>query len=641
MSLSAKVRWLVPVTLILALAGLSAAAQTAGHLFHYPPPFGHGWAQVGSVRLYAPWTFLTWYGRYASIYPEALDQAALIGLAVFAWPMVMIAALTRRFVARAKPFGVGAWGRLDDARKAGLVNGERLVGRVLGRLNGRLLTFTGVEHCIIVGASRSGKGAGHVVPALLSWPESLFVYDRKGELWHITADHRRQFSHTFFFAPTDPNTARWNPLFEVRKGAMEVADIQNLVGILVDPIGLKQGNLDFFDQSAANFFTAVILHALYTAPDDLKNLTYVRRLLIDIQATLDAMLGTLHRYRPDPAAADGLARDADGELIAEVHPEVWLGATALRSMEPRVRSSVLATAQKSLALWADPLVSNATSWSDFCIGDLVCADAPVSFYLITPQAHADRLAFLVRVMLRQSLNSLMETIDADSRGRRKRHHLLKMLDEYAKLGSMPSLENALGEMAGYGISAHLICQSFNDVFKHYGQHTTIFDNCHVTAAFATSEPTSIDRIVKRAGRSLEIRESFSDPRLMFTKGPRSRNQAEVERYILAEQDVRALPTDKQFLFVNNAKPFLADKIRFWNEPLFAAHTRDFFHGERAKFVQTRETLDTPGPPPIDWLGVEAIEPYAPPMQSAGVVLDLACADGLSIVDLIYNDEDGA
>jgi type IV secretion system protein VirD4 len=92
-----------------------------------------------------------------------------------------------------------------------------------------------------------------VVPTILSWAESLFVYDRKGELWHITADHRQRFSHTFFFAPTDPNTARWNPLFEVRKGPMEIADIQNIVGILVDPIGLKQGNLDFFDQSAANF----------------------------------------------------------------------------------------------------------------------------------------------------------------------------------------------------------------------------------------------------------------------------------------------------------------------------------------------------------------------------------------------------
>lgn len=97
------------------------------------------------------------------------------------------------------------------------------------------------------------------------------------------------------------------------------------------------------------------------------------------------MLGSRHRWRPDASQSDGLARDAQGERIAEVHPEVWLGATAIRNMDRRVRSSVLATAQKSLALWADPLVASATSWSDFCIGDLACAEAPVSFYLITPR----------------------------------------------------------------------------------------------------------------------------------------------------------------------------------------------------------------------------------------------------------------
>lgn len=632
--------WALALSMVLALAGLAVATQTAAALLRYPSALGIDWLQVGDIRLYPPWSILGWYGAYAARAPHTFDTAALVGLTVFLGPLLIYIGLTRRFVARPRPFGAEAWGGVAEARAAGLVNGERLTGRVLGRLRGKLLTFTGVEHCIIVGASRSGKGAGHVVPTVLSWPESLFVYDRKGELWHITADHRRRFSHTFFFAPTDPNTARWNPLFEVRKGAMEIADIQNIVGILVDPMGMKQGELDFFDQSAAAFFTGVILHTLYSAPDSDKTLAHVRRLLIDIKPTLEAMLGTKHRWRPDAAMPDGLARDAEGKKIAETHPEVWLGATAFKSMEPRVRSSVLATAQKALALWADPLVANATSWSDFCIGDLVCSEAPVSFYLITPQAHADRLAFLVRVMLRQSINSLMETIDADSRGRLKRHRLLKMLDEYSKLGSLPFLENALGEMAGYGISAHLICQSFNDVFKHYGVHTSIFDNVHVTAAFATSEPNSIERIVKRAGRTLEMRESFSDPRPLFGKGARSRNQAEVERYVLAEQNVRALPGDKQFLFVNNAKPFLAEKIRFFEEKLFSAHARDFFHGERARFVQTRETLDVPARPPIDWLGVQPVQPFERPLQSADAPLGplFNHKGGLSIADLVHDED---
>lgn len=633
--------------LSLALAGLVlglwAATQSTAHQFGYPAAFGRGWAQTGSFRLYPPWAFVDWYGRWAGAYPQAFDQASLVGLAVFLWPLLMVIGLTRRFVARPRPFGKDAWGGLAEARRAGLVSGGRLQGRVLGRLKGRLLTIGMMVHCVIVGASRSGKGAGHVVPSEIGWGESAFTYDRKGELWHITADYRRTLSHTFYFAPTDPNTARWNPLFEVRKGAMEIADIQNIVGILVDPIGLKGGNLDFFDQSAASFFTGVILHCLYAEPDEHKTLGHVRRLLIDIEATLDAMLATKHRWRPDAAASDGLARDGDGQPIAETHPEVWLGATAFRSMEPRVRSSVLATAQKSLALWADPLVCHATGASDFCIGDLVCSKAPVSLYLITPQAHADRLAFIVRVMLRQSLNSLMETVDTDSRGRPKRHKLLMMLDEFPKLGPLPFLENALGEMAGYGIAAHLICQSFNDVFKYYGVYTSIFDNCHVTAAFATSEPTSIERVVKRAGRALEMRESFSDPRLAFGKGHRSRNQAEVERYVLAEQDVRALPADKQFLFVNNAKPFITDKIRYWEVPAIAAVTRNFFAGERARFVQTPETLDVPGPPPNDWLGVRAAAPGDRPLKSAPAPTARKPSGPppaiLSVADLTFSFED--
>ena len=634
MALAAKAKWFVPAAAGLVLMGLSAATQFAAFQFAYADALGAGWGEVGPLRVYAPWSIVRWTAAYAGAYPEILDVAALVGLGVFLGPLSVGAALTRRFVAKPKVFGAEAWGELADARRAGLLNGERGGGRILGRLKGRLLTFRGVEHCLVVGASRSGKGTGHVVPTLMSWEQSLFVYDRKGELWHITADHRRAFSHTFFFAPTDPNTARWNPLFEVRKGAREVADIQNIVGILVDPTGARHGGLDFFDQSAANFFTGLILHVLYTAADEDKNLGFVRRLLIDIEPTLDAMLGTLHRWRPDPAATDGLARDALGEQIAEVHPEVWLAATAFRGMEYRVRSSVLATAQKSLALWADPLVAQATSWSDFCIGDLACSKAPVSFYLITPQAHADRLAFLVRVMLRQSLGSLMETIDVDSRGRPKHHRVLMMLDEFPKLGPLPFLENALGEMAGYGLSAHLVCQSFNDVFKHYGVHTSIFDNCHVTAAFAPSEPGGIELIVKRAGRSLEMRDSYSDPRQLFGKGARSRTQSESERYVLAEQDVRGLDSDNQFLFVNNAKPFRTEKIRFYEEPRLAARTRNFHGGDRAIFSQTPENLDTPGPPPIDWLRVRAVEPYVPPLGPRRPAVEK-----VQLSDLGLNEED--
>jgi type IV secretion system protein VirD4 len=618
---------LLGASALIVMSGI-VATQLVAARFHYPAQFGPGWIDVARQRLYAPWSFLLWYARYQKTYPHAFDGAALAGFAVIALPSLVMIARSRRSRPTPSAFGQGAWAQLSDVKRAGFIRPDGApAGRVLGRFDGKLLTYQGVEHGIIVAPSRSGKGAGHVVPTACAWAQSAMIYDRKGELWHITADHRRRFSHTFYFAPTDPNTARWNPLFEVRKGPLEIADIQNLVGILVDPLGAKQGALDFWDKSAKAFFVAVILHVLYAAPDDKKTLTHVRQLLMNIEPTLDAMLTTQHRHQPDLAARDGLARDAQGRLIPEIHPEVWMGATAFRGMDDRVSSNVLATAQTALELFADPLVARATSWSDFCLGDLVCAEAPVSFYLITPQAHADRLAFLVRVMLRATFNSLMEDAHLDSRGRPKKHHLLLLLDEFPKLGALPFIENGLGEMAGYGLTAHLVCQSFNDVYKAYGQNTSLFDNMHVTCCFATSEPNSIRGIVTRAGRATEMRESFSAPSSIFGRAHYSRSLSEQRREILSENDVRELPATKQLLFVNNTKPILADKLRYYEDPWFKTVTTDYFHGKHASVAQTPETLDVPGRPQIDWLGVRPVGAVARAATAADAANAEAPDDG--------------
>ncbi len=614
---------LLALSILTMLFGMAFATQHIAAAFHYPREFGAGWYDAGARRFYAPWQILPWEVKFGAKYRTAFGLSEAYGMAIAMLPIILIAGLSRRTKPAVKAFGVDAWGTMDDAKRAGLFDPKQQPrGRVIGLYMGMRLTYQGVEHGLVVGASRSGKGVGHVIPTALSWEASLFAYDRKGEIWHITADHRKRFSHVIYFSPTDRNTARWNPMFEVRKGAMEIADIQNVVGGLVDPLGLKAGDLNFWDQSASQFFVSVILHVLYTAPDDQKNLAAVRRLLINIEPTIDAMMHTQHYW--EDVSGGGIDDDGVPERRSVTHPEVLLGATALMSMDVKVRSSVLGTAQAALSLFADPLVAYATGWSDFMLSDLVCSENPVSFYLITPQAHADRLAFLVRVMLRQTINTLMEDIDFDNRGRPKKHRLLLMLDEFPKLGGLPFLENALGEMAGYGITCQLFCQSFNDVYGKYGVHTSIFDNMHITVCFATSEPKSIQSIIERAGKWLEYRESYSDPRSFFSKGNPSTSIAEQDRYILAEQHVRGLDASKEFVFVNNAKPLIADKIRHYVDPYYKTVAVDFHGKKRAKFKQTAATMDRPSAKvAIDWLGARAAVPYVAPEVISAVPVDAA------------------
>jgi len=99
----------------------------------------------------------------------------------------------------------------------------------------------GPEHVFVFAPTRSGKGIGIVIPTLLSWNRSVLVYDIKKELWTATAGWRRQFSRCWRFEPTAPDSVRFNPLLEIRRGVAEVKDAQNVADLLVDPQGVLRG----------------------------------------------------------------------------------------------------------------------------------------------------------------------------------------------------------------------------------------------------------------------------------------------------------------------------------------------------------------------------------------------------------------
>mgnify|MGYP002526790907 CR=1 FL=1 len=131
-------------------------------------------------------------------------------------------------------YGSARWASRDEIARAGLLAGK---GVVIGQHGRRYLRHDGPEHVLCFAPTRSGKGVGLVVPTLLTWPHSAIVHDIKGENWQLTAGWRSRFSHCLLFNPTDPRSARYNPLLEVRKGPDEVRDVQNIADILVDPDG--------------------------------------------------------------------------------------------------------------------------------------------------------------------------------------------------------------------------------------------------------------------------------------------------------------------------------------------------------------------------------------------------------------------
>lgn len=558
------------------LAGLQAAGQFVGWTFAYAPALEPGLRLGPELVVYPPWAIVHWRGAFGDEEPKVFGAAnalLVLGLAGGLGLGVLFDGDPRSRRTR-------GWGALQEARRAGLLRGK---GCVIGQLSGRILATDDMRPTLVTGGTRSGKGRGHVVPSLLCWTASALVHDPKGELWRLTAGWRATFSHALYFNPRNAHSARWNPLAEIRPGPAELAQVQRLVAILADPGGVRDDEA-IWDKAASEILEAVILHVLYTADDADKTLLKVRELLADLDDAADVMIKTLHRRGPDGAP--------------ECHPFIRTACKGYAAMHDRFRTSVQGTARSYLKWLAGDDVERALSASDFALGDLMCASAPVSLYVQLAPADAAALKPLVRLLFYAAAQSLTAEEKADLHGRPKRHQLLMMMDEFPLLGRVEFFEKSLRLMSGYGLKTMFVAQSLNDIVETYGANNTILDNCAVYTAFAALDPLTQDKVSRLTGTTTEVRVSRSSP-AGLSAGHSSVSRSEVERPLLEPGEIRSLPDDEQLVFAAGFKPLRVKKLRY--------DEREPFRSRAALPPPDQAAaVDTPAVPSHPWAGRRAL-----------------------------------
>ena len=472
-------------------------------------------------------------------------------------------------------YGSARWAGPRDLKRAGLLTTS---GVFLGRHGDDYLRHDGPEHVMAFAPTRSGKGVGLVVPSLLSWTGSAVIHDIKGENWTVTAGWRSRFSHCLYVNPTDPRSAAYNPLLEVRRGAQEVRDVQNIADVLVDPEGSIEKR-NHWEKTSHSLLVGAILHILYAGDD--KTLCGVANFLSDpahpFERTLKVMMTTAHL---GPRG---------------VHPVVASSAREVLNKSENERSGVLSTAMSFLGLYRDPTVAAVTSRCDWRIADLISAEHPVSLYLVVPPSDISRTKPLIRLILNQIGRRLTESLDG-SDGIARRHKLLLMLDEFPALGRLDFFESALAFMAGYGLRSFLIAQSLNQIEKAYGPNNAILDNCHVRVAFASNDERTAKRISDALGTATELRaqRNYAGHRLSPWLGHLMVSRQETARQLLTPGEVMQLPPDDEIVMVSGHPPVKAKKIRFYADPNFK--TRQL----KAPVLSAGAYVDTPPARADDW-----------------------------------------
>ena len=545
-----KILWgQITIVFLIVLITTWSATQYVAWQLGFQAQLGAPWFKLLGMPVYFPPAFFAWWFSYDAYAPEIFTKGAFIAASggfVSIAVAIGMSVWRAREAKNAETYGSARWAEKGEVKAAGLLGPD---GVVLGKLDRDYLRHDGPEHVLCFAPTRSGKGVGLVVPSLLTWPGSVIVHDIKGENWQLTAGFRAKHGRVMLFDPTNPKSAAYNPLLEVRRGDWEVRDVQNVADVLVDP----EGSLDkrnHWEKTSHSLLVGAILHVLYAEAD--KTLAGVAGFLSDpkrpIETTLKAMMTTPHLGEAGP------------------HPVVASTARELLNKSDNERSGVLSTAMSFLGLYRDPVVAQVTRRCDWRIADLIADPRPATLYLVVPPSDISRTKPLIRLVLNQIGRRLTEDMHAKER----KHRVLMMLDEFPALGRLDFFESALAFMAGYGIKSFLIAQSLNQIEKAYGANNSILDNCHVRVSFATNDERTAKRVSDALGTATEMKamRNYAGHRLSPWLGHLMVSRSETARPLLTPGEVMQLPPADEIVMVAGTAPIRAKKARYYEDARF-------------------------------------------------------------------------
>lgn len=610
---------------ILSVALSWVCTQFVAAQLDYQPALGTPVLQLGHWKLYTPLEWWGWYARYHTMAAPIARRAFQVAGWMSCLGVVAILFFLHRVKKRGHEelehnaegvHGSAHWASAKEVEQTGLLGSS--TGVYVGAWKDehshkiRYLRHDGPEHIMAFAPTRSGKGVGLVLPTLLSWPHSAVVYDIKGENWALTAGWRQQEagSYALKFEPTatDGSSAYFNPLAEVRLGTEhEVADVQNIMTMIVDPDG--KGLKDHWQKSSQALLVGVALHVLYAEKN--KTLTGIIEFLSNPTRTAEQsmkfMLDTDHDMEgPGWPNADGSPNYC--------HPVVMMAARDMLNKAAEEQSGVLSTAIAFLTLFRDPIVARNTSASHFKVSDLMNQDRPVSLYLVVPPSDKDRLRPLIRLLINQIVRGLTRTMEfKDGRSvAGYKHRLLMMLDEFPSLGKLDVFEESLAFIAGYGLKAYLIIQDISQLWTAYGKEESIFSNCHVRIAYAPNKIETAELLSKMTGTATVIKESHqvSGGLLLGQHTNVTTSIQESQRPLLTADEVMRLPAAKKdpkgnvleagdmLIFMAGQTPIYGKQILYFLDPVFSARAKIVAPPKSDTLAEQPVAANTPGEPSV-------------------------------------------
>jgi type IV secretion system protein VirD4 len=355
-----------------------------------------------------------------------------------------------------------------------------LLGRYQDTLIGRRRDD---RHVVTVAGSRAGKGRSLILPNLATWPGSVVAIDPKGELAAKTARWRAQGlkQQVYVLDPYGVSGFKgqsYNPLSDLDPAAKTFLDDLSLVA---DALILDDPKDRHWTDAAKNLVRTIILY-MYASGGEI-SLPRMRRVMMGAEG-----METPKSEHPDPEQYL-FVRMASYE--AEF--DGFLRLLALTFMEKAARElgSILSTAREQTAILDSPTMAGVLTGSDLRLRDI--KRKPTTVYMCLPAARLATHFRWLRIIVNLTLAALED-----------RHvppnPVLLLLEEFAVLGHMESIEKAAGQIAGFGVKLWTILQDLGQLKATYKERwETFMGNAGVTTWFGLNDQTTLEYVSNRLG----------------------------------------------------------------------------------------------------------------------------------------------
>lgn len=454
--------------------------------------------------------------------------------------------------------GSARWGTTHEMVTAGhLVAPGKPAGFALARaaaprnLDPR---FRYVGHVITVAPTGAGKGIGQVIPNLLEYPGSALVLDVKGENAAITAHARRALGHQVYvvdpFGVTQGATHAINLLDRIDPASPECVSES---AILADALVIMEARASdgvHFDESAKTLLQGLMLHVAQLPQSTQRHLGELRRLLT---ADEETFFNVLAEMSLDPAAAYGLPARA---------------AHTLLGMGDRERGSVLSTARRHTAFLDDPRLAAALTHSDFDMANI--KRELMTVYLVMP---ANKIGTHAR-FIRAFIGSVVAAITSSTQP--PPYRVAFFLDEFAQLGYMKQIEDAVSLLRSYGLSFWVFIQDLSQLKAVYPRWQTFLANSakvffgvddHDTAKYVsdTLGKGTIEYETENMGRNRGM--NLGGSNVGWNQGSSTGTSQQLTgRELLTPDEVMRLGSERSLVLVKGEYPYLLTRLNYLSDP---------------------------------------------------------------------------